>query len=169
MKILTILLLIIMPFTASAEVQLRTFRSNNKIKTYTPTFSIKEIKNNKLQNKHFTERNNISYLHIDELNQTSAHRQTITGNTKSYYHQYKPATANSQNVVYNNHMTIKSYNVANRTPFESDNAIVNTRFIQYSSQMGPPTDGSTEESPISDAIAPLLLLAGIYLVIKYRQ
>ncbi len=157
-KITTLCLLILSVSIASAEI---------KIRTVSPNFSIEEVKyNRRIDNAtnsiYITHKNDVSYIKIN-INKPSTPRQTIYNNEINYYHQYSKTTTQSQNVLYNNHITMKSYNVANRTPFDGGEATINTtgRFNAF----GPPTEG-----PISDIIWSLLIFAGIYLfVIKFKK
>ena len=148
-KVTTLCLLMIYSSSTSAEINFR---------TATPNFSIEKTKNNKRINKatNNIHGNSVSYLSI-ENNPTSTYRQTIGGNGTNYYHRYSKTTTQSQQVSYNNHIAMKSYNVANRDPFDGGE-VINTSSARYS-QMGPP-----EEGPISDIIWPLLLFVGISLL-----
>lgn len=132
-----------------------------KFRTTAPTFSNQKTKHNQrinnISNKQNTHQNNISYLSIDN-DLPSTYRQTITGNNTNYYKKYNNSTTNNPQVSHNNYPTIKSYNVANRTPFDGEETAINTTSAQYS-QFGPPDKG-----PIGDVIWPLLIFVGIYIL-----
>ena len=165
-KTISCLILFAISFSASAEVKLRSaapkMKSEYRIKTVTPNFSVKETKHNQrinnISNDYVTHKTNVSYLSIENNQHATSHRNTITGKNTNYYHRYSPISSQNTKVSYNNHVAIKSYNVANRTPFEGDANAIQTTPAQYS-QFGPPDKG-----PIGDVVWPLLIFVGIYLL-----
>lgn len=165
-KIISCLILFVISFSVSAEVKLRytapNLKSEYRIRTVTPKFSVKETKYNQcinnISNNYVTHKTNVSYLSIENNQHATSHRNTITGKSTNYYHRYSTISSQNTKVSYNNHVAIKSYNVANRAPFEGDATAILTTTAQYS-QFGPPDKG-----PISDVIWPLLIFVGIYLL-----
>ena len=165
-KAISCLILFAISFSASAEIKLRSsapnLKSEYRIRTITPNFSVKETKYNQrinnVSNDYITHKTDVSYLSIENNQHTTYQRNRITNKNTSYYHRYSPISSQNTKVSYNNHVAVKSYNVANRTPFENDAATVQTSSAQYS-QFGPPDKG-----PISDVVWPLLIFVGIYLL-----
>lgn len=164
-KIITLFILSLTTFAVSAEVNLFAHTTTSKqahhIKFATPNLSIKYCKDNqhinKITNDYTTHKSNVSYLSIENNQHHSSATKTIIGNGTNYYHHYSPISSPNRDVTYSN-VEIKSYNVANRTPFEGDVVTIQTTPAQYS-QFGPPDIG-----PISDVILPLLFFAIIYLL-----
>lgn len=158
-----------MPYFASAGITLRStspsMKSKYRVKTYTPSFDINQVKHNtRIENTTIHKTNiHTSYL-TDEINHNKqiGRRVTLNGKNSSFYHQYTPQKSIGTNVTYTNHITMKTYNPANNTPFDGGDAVVTTGFTQYA--YGPPAEG-----PISDVILPLLLFTAVYLSIKRKN
>ena len=173
-KTISCLILFAISFSVSAEIKLRSsapnLRPEYRVRTVTPNFSVNDTKHNQrinnLSNDYITPKWNVSYISIENNQCHSTATKAIISNNTTYYHHYSPISSQNKKVLHNNHTTIKSYNIANRTPFEGDVVTIQTSPARYS-QFGPP-----ELGPISDIILPLLFCVGFYLLklkIKNRR
>jgi hypothetical protein len=170
-KTISCLILFAISFSVSAEIKLRSsapnLRPEYRVRTVTPNFSVNDTKHNQrinnIANDFAIQKTDVSYLSIENNQYTTSRRNRMTSKNTNYYQRYSPVYSQSTNISYNNHITVKSYNVANRAPFEGDAASVQTSSSKYS-QFGPP-----EEGPISDVIWPLLLCIGIYILGKTKK
>ena len=168
-KIITILLILIsISATTSAEIKFRTTSSmmpRYKSRTYTPQFDLNKTKHNTRIEQIGYKSNNqpASYITEETHQNRKQQRLNIYGSTEtSYYRQYTPTGTTTQNLSFNQHTTIKTYNPANNQPFNDGNAVIKTGPTQYA--YGPPAEG-----PVSDVIIPLLLFVSLYIVAIKRN
>ena len=149
-------MLLLITVGVDAEIKFRSTSPNlqpsYRVKTYTPSFKLTPTR----------ETTNRSYItHETHHNRYEKRVNLYNSNQSSYYHRYTPEETKINQVAYNKHITMSSYNPANNQPFDGGAAVINTAPVQYA--FGPPAEG-----PISDFIIPMLLFIGLYIIRKLK-